>query len=434
MKMKSMNRILATCLAGMFLGSVANAAQVILPKHVSGASNASSNEVISTTIGGGNPGKASVTLPAGQSLTFDVEYSVTTPQTGDESGLGLKVRYNSAFFQDATIANVTNLFTKCMIAAPSPQTTSVSGFDREVVFGWLDTSIRRTSGTPSGAVGWPAQVDPTALGDECLDPGSIANDTGAQSTPKVLFRISLQSKPGSTSGSSNISITSDGNVSYAKATGVTEATTGSLAETNRTIAVNGAAAPLATLTKVLSRKVHSTTAAATSPAFDFVLWDSATGAAPTSIASGAAVKTEPRNPVNAGAVGTAGHLIVFKYTANVSGTPSVSSTAGTIGTVTVVGDEVRIPLTNVTDIARALVTVNGVGDDKAVAIGFLAGNVNSFTTTNMATNSTDIGQVKGQSGAPAVTSTNFVFDVNANGAINSTDIGQVKGKSGNQLP
>lgn len=244
MKLKSMNRILATCIVSILVGGAAQAAQIILPKHVSGANGVAAGTNIATTGVAGAAATTSVDLPAGQSLTFDVEYSVNGVQNGDESGLGLKVRYNSAFFQDATIANVTNLFTKCMIAAPSAQASSVGGFDREVVFGWLDTSIRRTSGTPNGSVGWPAQPDPTAVGDGCLDPGNIANDTGAQTNPKVLFRISLQSKPTAVAGqSSTISITSDGNVSYAKTSGVTEPTTGSLAETTRTIAVVGAAAP-----------------------------------------------------------------------------------------------------------------------------------------------------------------------------------------------
>lgn len=414
-----------TLLAMLAIASTAvQAAQVLTPIRV----------------GGSNSGADISTVPAplnaGTTLFFDVNYSVTGSQTQDEAGIGLKIQYDSSKFDPVitydglgavTSTQVSNLLTKCMIASPSDQL--VSGTAREVVFGWIDTSIRATP--VLGAVGWPGTADPAAAGaaNGCLNPGSIVTTSAGFVPPTTLFRIGLKSKPTFNGGagqvSSNIVVTTAGNISYAAAGNV---------DTNKIIVVNAAPAPLATLTQVLSRKVHSTTAAATSPTFDFVLWDSASGAAPTSIASAAVVKTEPRNPVNAGAVGTAGHLIAFKYTASVSGSPIVSSSSGTVASVTTVGDEVRVLLTGVTDISRVLVTVNGVGDDKAVAMGFLAGNVNSFTTFNMATNSTDIGQVKGQSGVPSLTATNFVFDVNASGAINSTDIGIVKGKSGNVLP
>jgi hypothetical protein len=48
-------------------------------------------------------------------------------------------------------------------------------------------------------------------------------------------------------------------------------------------------------------------------------------------------------------------------------------------------------------------------------------------------NSTDVSQVKLQSGTP-VTASNFRNDIGANGAINSSDVSTVKQASGTALP
>ena len=138
---------LATSIA--MVAMPAQAAQVLKPAYVSGATSAPAtpNDINALTL----------TVPKGQYVTFDVMYSVTAPNGANESGLGLKVRYDSAFFDEMTAdtlsaatppalvtagsyrTDVTNLLTKCMIASPSPQT--ISGTQREVVFGWIDTSI-----------------------------------------------------------------------------------------------------------------------------------------------------------------------------------------------------------------------------------------------------------------------------------------------------
>ena len=48
-------------------------------------------------------------------------------------------------------------------------------------------------------------------------------------------------------------------------------------------------------------------------------------------------------------------------------------------------------------------------------------------------NSSDVSQVKSQSGQP-VTGSNFRTDIDANGAINATDIAIIKSQSGALLP
>ncbi len=67
--------------------------------------------------------------------------------------------------------------------------------------------------------------------------------------------------------------------------------------------------------------------------------------------------------------------------------------------------------------------------DTEVSVNFLLGDTNGNKTVT----ATDIGQTKGQAGAP-VTGTNFRSDVNASGAVNATDIGQVKVNAGHTLP
>ena len=91
-------------------------------------------------------------------------------------------------------------------------------------------------------------------------------------------------------------------------------------------------------------------------------------------------------------------------------------------------------LTGVTNAQRITVTVAGLSNasgtgDLAVPMGVLLGDTNGSGTVT----SSDIGQVKAQSGQP-ITASNFRTDVNANGSINSSDIGQVKAQSGTQLP
>ncbi len=202
----------------------ANAAQVLTPKRGAAV-------IDNVTL------PAGTSLAAGSTLFIDVDYSVTGSQTANEAGLGLKIGYDSNFFDLVVPAtSITNLRTKCMIASPSDQL--VSGTTREVVFGWIDTSIRTTPS--AGAVGWPGTADPAAPGatNGCLNPGSIVTESGAIAVPATLFRIGLKSKTGFTSGSTNVTLNTAGNISYANAGNV---------DTSKTIVVNGAAAPTCNL-------------------------------------------------------------------------------------------------------------------------------------------------------------------------------------------
>jgi hypothetical protein len=118
---------------------------------------------------------------------------------------------------------------------------------------------------------------------------------------------------------------------------------------------------------------------------------------------------------------------------------AVTSGSGTIGragvansgAVSINGNTVTVPLTNVADAQTINVTlycVNG-GGNVVVPMTRLLGDTNGNRTVN----ASDIGAIKANSGQP-VTSANFRSDVNANGSINSSDIGQVKARSGVTVP
>lgn len=209
----------------------ANAAQVLKPKSTAGAVLASQD------------GSGTVSVPIGQTLFFDVEYSVTGSQSKDEAGIGLKIGYDTSFF-DLVVPStaVTALHTKCMIASPSDQATT--GTLREVVFGWIDTSIRTTPS--AGAVGWPGTADPASPGttNGCLNPGSIVTESGSLMASNAstlnLFRIGLKAKNSGVSvgATSTVTINTAGNISYA--------TTGNV-DTSKTINVVAAAAPACNL-------------------------------------------------------------------------------------------------------------------------------------------------------------------------------------------
>lgn len=209
----------------------AQAAQVLKPKSTAGAVLASQD------------GAGTISVPIGQTLFFDMEYSVTGSQTKDEAGIGLKLGYDTNFF-DLVVPStaVTALHTKCMIASPSDQATT--GTLREVVFGWIDTSIRTTPS--AGAVGWPGTADPAAPGatNGCLNPGSIVTESGALMASNTstlnLFRVGLKAKSTglSVGATSTVTVNTAGNISYANAGNT---------DTSKTINVVAAAAPACNL-------------------------------------------------------------------------------------------------------------------------------------------------------------------------------------------
>ena len=101
------------------------------------------------------------------------------------------------------------------------------------------------------------------------------------------------------------------------------------------------------------------------------------------------------------------------------------------GAITVSGNIVTVPLTNVTNAQTLNVTlfdVNGAGN-VVVPMSVLVGD----TTGNGTVNSSDVSLAKLKSGQ-AVDASNFRNDVGANGSINSSDVSQVKLQSGTALP
>ena len=152
--------------------------------------------------------------------------------------------------------------------------------------------------------------------------------------------------------------------------------------------------------------------------------------------------------------GTNDYTMVLTFSGNVavSGSPQAEVTTGTAavgsggvsngGTVTVSGNTVIIPLTNVGNVQTINVRLNGVNNasdarlarnapssDVIIPMSVLIGDANA----NRVVNASDVSMTKGQVGQ-AVTSNNFRTDVNANGAITSTDVSMSKQNLGTGVP
>jgi hypothetical protein len=132
------------------------------------------------------------------------------------------------------------------------------------------------------------------------------------------------------------------------------------------------------------------------------------------------------------------HTLVFAFTNSVvSGSASVTSGVGAVaGSPTFSANTMTVNLSGVADVQKITVTLSGVTDSFAqvlpntpVSMNVLSGDTNG----NKSVTATDIGIVKGQSGAP-VTAANFRQDLSPNGAISSSDIGLVKSRSGASVP
>lgn len=134
--------------------------------------------------------------------------------------------------------------------------------------------------------------------------------------------------------------------------------------------------------------------------------------------------------------GAGNYTAVLSFDGPVNGgSASVTSGAGTVGSVSFSGNDMIVSLSGVNDQQVITLTATDVtGTDggtlssASVDMGFLIGD----TTGEGTVNSADIGQTKSQSGAD-VTVTNYREDVTADGTINSADISLVKSKSGNGL-
>lgn len=139
------------------------------------------------------------------------------------------------------------------------------------------------------------------------------------------------------------------------------------------------------------------------------------------------------------------YTMVVTFEAAVSSSPppqaKVTSGIGDVGSagvpnggaVSVSGDTVTIPLTNVANAQTINVRLNGVTvgantGDADIPLSLLIGD----TSGNGAVNASDVGQTKGRIGQ-ALSSSNFRSDVNANGSINATDTSAVKSHTGQSL-
>ncbi len=134
-------------------------------------------------------------------------------------------------------------------------------------------------------------------------------------------------------------------------------------------------------------------------------------------------------------------VVSLSEAVTVSGNPQAeliagSGTVGSGGTpnggmVTVSGNTVTIPLTNVTSQQNIQVRLNGVNGSSSfiIPMGVLVGDTNGDRIVNAG----DTAQTKGRSGQ-TTDGTNFRSDVNTNGIINSGDTSAVKSHSGNALP
>ena len=147
--------------------------------------------------------------------------------------------------------------------------------------------------------------------------------------------------------------------------------------------------------------------------------------------------------------GTKDYTVVATFSGNVTvtGMPQAQVVVGTgcvgsggicdpNGTVSVSGNMVTVPLTNIADAQVINVQINGVNnasDEPAVNVnipmGILVGDVNG----NRSVNASDVALTKSQVGQ-TVTMSNFREDVNANGTITATDVAIVKADVGTSLP
>jgi N-acetylneuraminic acid mutarotase len=134
-------------------------------------------------------------------------------------------------------------------------------------------------------------------------------------------------------------------------------------------------------------------------------------------------------------------VVTFNANVSVNGNPQAAVTLGigVIGTggvsnggrVTIAGNVVAVPLTNVANAQTINVTLFGVNGSTNVVIPMSVLIVD--TNGNGTVNASDVSQTKSQVGQP-VGGSNFREDVNANGTISSTDVAIVKSDVGTSLP
>jgi hypothetical protein len=159
---------------------------------------------------------AAQSVPSGGSLTVIGRYSVSGSQTANETGIGLKLKYDAAKFSNVVVNSYS---TKCAIAPPQVQ---ANGASSQVVMGWIDSSIRA-----GGAVGWPGTAD-VASPSGCLEISGITQDDNAKTLPYDLFSVTFTTVAGF--GTASIQLASEGQISFANAGNVDVAKTISLTQ------------------------------------------------------------------------------------------------------------------------------------------------------------------------------------------------------------
>jgi hypothetical protein len=349
--------------------------------------------------GGTDLSLAAQSVAAGGSITIIGRYNVTAPQTANESGLGLKLKYDAAKFSNVV---VNTYATKCAIAPPQVQTNGASS---QVVAGWIDTSIRA-----AGAVGWPGTAD-VLDPNGCLEIAGITEDDAAKTLPYELFSITFTTAAGF--GTAAIQLVSEGNFSYAN--------TGN-ADINKTVNLTqsaGGGLTLAASNPIVSRKTHGAAGV-----FDI----------PLTSAAIATPDVEPRQATPA-----APHRIVYTFTSAPAASGNTVSVrdasnnivAGVTATTSVSGNSVIVELSGVGTNQRLNVSLDnagGTGTSFAVPVGFLVGDVNNSRSVSVG----DINAVRAVSGQ-TTNATNFKFDLNVSGAISVGDINIVRSTSGTVL-
>ncbi len=134
-------------------------------------------------------------------------------------------------------------------------------------------------------------------------------------------------------------------------------------------------------------------------------------------------------------------VVTFNSPVTVTGDTQAQATAGMVGSggvanggaVTISGNSVIVPLTNVPNAATTSVTLTGVTDgvgygNLVIPMSVVAGDVNG----NGSVNTSDVGATKAGVGQE-VNALNFRPDVTANGGINTSDVGTVKAAAGTGL-
>ena len=134
------------------------------------------------------------------------------------------------------------------------------------------------------------------------------------------------------------------------------------------------------------------------------------------------------------------YTVVFSFANLLTSVASagVTSGAGSVSSsnIGVNPNEYIVNLTGVTNLQTVAVTLSNVQDNAGHASASVPASLSIIqgdVSASRSVNSTDIGQVKSQSGSSA-TSLNFRADVTADGSINGSDVGFVKSKSGTSLP